>query len=295
MKQDILLESGTNELEIVLFEIGGSSFGINVLKVREIIQPLPITATPNSHHHVEGIIRLREEVIPVVDLAKVLDLAPSDKGASDKFIIAELNQMKVAFHVHSVSRIHRISWNQIEKPSDLSTGFEAHTNGIVKMNDKLALLLDFEKIIVDINPKTGLDINAVKALGERERSDKYVLIAEDSTTLRQLLKDTLNEAGYEKLRFFENGYLLWDYLDNERQEQNDPDLIITDIEMPQMDGHHLTKKLKEDPRWNQIPVIVFSSIISEDLFHKGEKVGADEQISKPQIAKLIERIDQLVS
>ncbi|THG90463.1 chemotaxis protein CheV [Alkalihalobacillus alcalophilus ATCC 27647 = CGMCC 1.3604] len=294
MSQDILLESGTNELEIVMFEVASSTFGINVLKVREIINPLPITATPNSHQHVEGVIRLRQEVIPVVDLAKVLALPASNKPENDKLIIAELNQIKVAFHVHTVSRIHRISWQQIEKPSELSTGFENHTSGIVKMEEHLALLLDFEKIIVDINPKAGLNLEEVKALGERERSNKQIIIAEDSATLRKLLEDTLTTAGYGQLRFFENGQLLWDYLEQQQELQTDPiDLIITDIEMPQMDGHHLTKKIKEHSLWGNTPVVIFSSLISEDLYHKGEVVGANAQISKPQITKLIQTLDDL--
>lgn len=113
-KNKILLESGTNELEIVMFKVGTGLFGINVLKVREIINPLPITKTPNGHPHVEGVIRLRQEVIPVVDLAKVLNFPPSENPQQDKFIISELNKMKVAFHVHSVSRIHRISWNKLK-------------------------------------------------------------------------------------------------------------------------------------------------------------------------------------
>ncbi|KYG34866.1 chemotaxis protein CheV [Alkalihalobacillus trypoxylicola] len=295
LNHDILLESGTNELEIVLFTIANSSFGINVLKVREIINPLPITATPNSHQHVEGIIRLRQEVIPVVDLANVLALPPSEKPAQDKLIIAELNKMKVAFHVHSVSRIHRISWEQIEKPSDLSTGFESHTIGIVKMDQILALLLDFEKIVVDINPKTGLDVEEVKSLGERERSNKHILIAEDSAVLRKLLEETLSTAGYNHLHFFNDGKAAWTYLSTENVENPVIDLVISDIEMPQMDGHHLTKKIKEHPELNQIPIVIFSSIISDDLYHKGEKVGATEQISKPEIGRLITTIDQCLA
>ncbi|PAM93358.1 chemotaxis protein CheV, partial [Flavobacterium sp. IR1] len=156
------------------------TFGINVLKVREIINPLPITLTPNAHKHVEGVIRLRQEVIPVVDLAKVLNLTASDDPAQDKFIVAELNKMKVAFHVHSVSRIHRISWEQIEKPSELSLNAESHTIGIVKLEEEMSLLLDFEKIVVDINPKTGLSVEQIKKLGQRERSEKRIMISEDS-------------------------------------------------------------------------------------------------------------------
>ncbi|WP_100404201.1 chemotaxis protein [Bacillus solitudinis] len=298
-KSNILLESGTNELELVMFSIGHSTFGINVLKVREIINPLPITDTPNGHPNVEGVIRLRQEVIPVVDLAKVLNMPPSGQPETDKFIISELNKMKVAFHVHSVSRIHRISWEQIEKPSELSQGMQAQTIGIVKMDEGMALLLDFEKIVVDISPESGLSIEKVKAMGPRQRSLKRIVIAEDSAILRKLLQDTLSEAGYDQLTFFENGRLAWNYLEQISEKDKDEvektvDVIITDIEMPQMDGHHLTRRIKESPELNQVPVIIFSSLITDDLFHKGEIVGADAQISKPEIVQLVEMLDQFI-
>ncbi|WP_088105293.1 chemotaxis protein [Halalkalibacter urbisdiaboli] len=298
-KNGILLESGTNELEIVMFSIGRSTFGINVLKVREIINPLPVTDTPNGHPHVEGVIRLRQEVIPVVDLAKVLNLPPSEHPEQDKFIISELNKTKVAFHVHNVSRIHRISWEQIEKPSELSQGMQAQTIGIVKMEETMALLLDFEKIVVDISPESGLSVEKVKAMGPRQRSEKRILIAEDSAILRKLLQDTLVEAGYDSLQFFENGRMAWDYLEQlshktSSEIEKKVDIIITDIEMPQMDGHHLTRRIKETNSLTHIPIIIFSSLITDDLFHKGEKVGANGQISKPEIVQLVEMIDQFI-
>ena len=293
-KSNILVESGTNELEIVLFSVGNSTFGINVLKVREIINPMPVTETPNSHKHVEGIIRLRQEVIPVVNLAKVLNVPESKHPGQDRFIISELNQTKVAFHVHGVSRIHRISWEQIEKPSELSQGGLSPTIGIVKMDELMALLLDFEKIVVDINPESGLSIEQVKKLGPRQRSAKRILIAEDSAILRKLLHDTLAEAGYESLQFFENGKSAWQYLEllaSEGLEEVNRrmDVIITDIEMPQMDGHHLTVKIKENQNLKHIPVVIFSSLITSDLFHKGERVGANAQsILEALLQSLIE-------
>lgn len=298
-KSKILLESGTNELEIVMFKVGSGTFGINVLKVREIINPLPITETPNGHPHVEGVIRLRQEVIPVVNLAQVLNFPPSENPQQDKFIISELNKIKVAFHVHSVSRIHRISWEQIEKPSQLSAGEQAHTIGIVKMDDEMSLLLDFEKIVVDISPESGVNVESLKVLGPRDRSTKRIVAAEDSAILRKLLNDTLAEAGYENVRFFENGRAAWEYLqalanDETRDPSNEVNLIITDLEMPQMDGHHLTVKIKENPRLNPIPVVIFSSLITDDLYHKGEKVGASAQVSKPEIVQLVQHIDKLI-
>ncbi|HLR23721.1 MAG TPA: chemotaxis protein [Pseudogracilibacillus sp.] len=296
---DILLESGTNELEVVMFKIGSGNYGINVLKVREIINAMELTPIPNAHPDVEGVIRLREEVLPVVNLEKVLGIEPSENPSNDKFIIGELNKLKVAFRVHHVSRIHRISWEQIEKPTELSAGDEAYAIGIIKLEEYMSILLDFEKIIVEIQPSTGVNVDKLGVLGHRERSQKRLVVAEDSPMLRRLLKETLEEAGYERLTFFENGKEAWDYLGEVIEDEPDSikhhvDLLITDIEMPQMDGHHLTDLIKKDNRLKDLPVIVFSSLITDDLYHKGDKVGADAQVSKPEIVDLVQEIDALV-
>jgi two-component system, chemotaxis family, chemotaxis protein CheV len=295
----ILLESGTNELEIIEFGIGQDSFGINVIKVREVINPLPLTRTPKGHPCVMGIIQLRGEVLPVIDLAKVLGYPPSEHPGQDKLIIAELNQMKVAFHVHSVARIHRISWGQIEKPDEFSRGLESSTTGIIKMDDeRFILLVDFEKVVVDISPESGINLGRIKELGLRKRSDKRILIAEDSMILRRLIQETLEEAGYVNLTFCHDGSEAWNYLEGLTRDNADVtkelQLIITDIEMPKMDGHHLTKRIKEDKQLKQLPVVIFSSLITDDLHHKGAAVGAEAQVSKPEIVQLVKVIDSLV-
>lgn len=292
----ILLETGTNELEIVEFGIGKNKFGINVIKVKEIINPVPITVVPHAHNNIEGIIELRGEVLPVVNLADALGFPPSDTPEQDKFIVAEFNQQKVVFHVHSVTQIHRISWTQIEKPSDMYQGLDSQIIGVIKLNGEMILLLDFEKVVVEINPETGINVQQVKKLGKRPNSEKRLVIAEDSPLLRKLIHDTLEEAGFHYLEFFENGLDTLNYL--EKLAETDTNLtdkvhlIITDIEMPQMDGHHLTKRIKEHPQLSKIPVIIFSSLITDSLRHKGQVVGADAQISKPEITELIKLIDE---
>ncbi|PYZ95241.1 chemotaxis protein CheV [Salipaludibacillus keqinensis] len=288
----ILLESGTNELEVIVFEVGAGIFGINVMKVREIIQPLDVTIMPHSHPNVEGVIRLRDEIIPVIDLAKAIGFQQSENPGQDKLIVSELNQVKVAFHVHSVSRIHRISWEQIEKPNKLSQGLQDLTIGVIKMDDNMILLLDYEKVVYDIMPEAGISSKKLEGIETKDRSNKKVLIAEDSPILRQLLKNTLNEAGYNQLVFTEDGKEAWEYLKDASKE--DVELLITDIEMPLMDGHHLTKRVKEHAELKKLPVIIFSSLISGDLFHKGERVGADAQISKPEVGKLVQKLDMLL-
>lgn len=296
---NILLESGTNELEIVLFGIGDGTFAINVLKVREIIVPMPITKIPNSHEFVEGVIQLRGEVIPVIDLARVLNIPPSADGENDKFIVSELNEIKIAFRVHNIFQIQRVSWQQIEKPHDLSAGRQPYATGIIKLGDRMSILLDLEKIVVEINPDLGGDVDSLKVLGERERTLKKIVAAEDSAVLRQLLKDTLSEAGYENVAFFQNGQEAWEYLEMIAEDESlDPkeqvQLVLTDIEMPRMDGHHLTYRIKQHDRLKDIPVIIFSSLITEELYHKGESVGATSQVSKPKIVDLVKEIDKYI-
>ena len=294
----ILLESGTNELEIVEFEVANNKFGINVIKVKEIIQPIQVTFIPHAHPHVEGIIQLRGEVLPVVDMLRVLGIQNTERNPQQKYIVAEFNKQRVVFHVDNVTQIHRISWNQIEKPSDMYQGGTSQVIGVIKQNEQMILLLDFEKIMVDINPDSGINVESVRKLGKRDRSEKRILIAEDSPLLRKLLFDTMNEAGYVNVEFFENGRDAFDYLESLVRDGGDVSehiqLVITDIEMPQMDGHHLTRKIKEHPLLQKLPVIIFSSLITDDLRHKGDQVGAEDQISKPEIAELILRIDQLI-
>lgn len=294
----ILLESGTNELEIVEFEVGSNKFGINVIKVKEIIQPIPVTFIPHAHPHVEGIIQLRGEVLPVVDMKKVLGLPNTDYNAQQKYIVAEFNKQRVVFHVDNVTQIHRFSWDQIEKPTEIYQGGSSQVIGVIKRDNFMLLLLDFEKIMVDINPDSGINVASVKKLGKRERSEKKIVIAEDSPLLRKLLHDTMLEAGYANVEFFENGKDALDYLLSIAEKTDDiskyVQLMVTDIEMPQMDGHHLTKQVKSNPVLKKLPIIIFSSLITDDLRHKGEEVGAEDQISKPEIAELILKVDEYI-
>ncbi|MGV2940989.1 chemotaxis protein [Mesobacillus sp. LC4] len=294
----ILLESGTNELEIVEFGIGQNKFAINVMKVKEILNPVPVVVIPNAHPYVEGIMELRGEVLPVINVAAALGLQESTNPQQDKFIVAEFNQQKTVFHVHTVSQIHRISWTQIEKPSDMYQGQESQIIGVIKLGGDMVLFLDFEKILLEINPESGIKVSDVKKLGPRERSMKRIVIAEDSAMLRKMLHETLTEAGFQYLEFFENGQDAITYLEhlaeNEEVFSEAVQLVITDIEMPQMDGHHLTKRIKEHHILEKLPVIIFSSLITNELRHKGSVVGADAQISKPEISELVLKIDELI-
>ncbi|ENA0410850.1 chemotaxis protein CheV [Listeria monocytogenes] len=298
-EKGILLQSGTNELEIVTFTVGENLFCINVLKVKEIIHPLEVTPVPDSNPAIEGVSQVRGEIMPVVNLTRVMKL-PEIEPENTKFIITELNQMKIVFRVDEVHRIQRISWEQIEEPEKLSIGLEELAVGIVKLDGNLVLLLDYEKIIYEISGNADFAVTGEDRMARKvNREEKTIFIAEDSQMLRQLLEDTLHEAGYTNLQFFANGREAQEHIFKLLKEQKEQtfenvNLLITDIEMPQMDGHHLTKVIKEDEIGRELPVVIFSSLITEDLEHKGAGVGADAQVSKPNIHQLINILDELV-
>ena len=294
----ILLETGTNEIEIMEFTIDGNLYGINVAKVREIMMSAPVRPMPHSHPAVEGIFKPRDTVITVVDLPKYLNGDDGPKGEKDLFIITNLNKIFIAFRVHTVVGISRISWRDIQKPdSTVSGGAEGVATGIAQCGDDLVTILDFEKITADIAPQTSIQMSEIDELGERKRSDQPIWVAEDSILLTQMIREALTRAGYTNLNMFPNGAELWEALSPLREEENLDDqvaLVITDLEMPQMDGHHLTKLIKEDSRLKRIPVVIFSSLITEEMRRKGKEVGADEQLSKPEIGHLIGILDQLL-
>ena len=206
--------------------------------------------------------------------------------------------MNIAFRVHTVVGISRISWEDIQKPDKtLSNGEEGVATGIASCSGRLVTILDFEKIVTEIAPETGIQVDDIDKLGEREIRDEHIILAEDSILLTKMIKDSLMRAGYVNLLNFNNGREAWDYLNlirNDSDFHEKAALLITDIEMPEMDGHRLTKLVKEDEVMKSMPVIIFSSLINEEMWRKGKQLGADEQLSKPEIGRLVEVMDELL-
>lgn len=296
MDTNILLESGTNELEVLEFTLGDNHYGINVAKIREILQYMPVTPVPNTHPSVEGIFMPRDTMITVINLKNCLNLPQTDEKGL--FIITNFNKLNVAFHVDQVIGIHRVSWENIIKPDETLTGEQGSTaTGVIKMDDRLIVILDFEAIVASISPQTGLRVNDIDEMEARDRSDATILIAEDSALLSKLITECLKKSGYTNLIVEENGQEAWDVI-KDMQAKGDItkhlDCIITDIEMPLMDGHRLTKLVKSDTELRDIPVIIFSSLVNEEMRKKGEQLGADAQLTKPEIGKLVEAIDKLI-
>lgn len=295
-KKGILLETGTNEFEIVEFTVGKVNYGINVAKVREVINLVPVTQMPNSHHYVDGVFTLRGRVMPLVNLPRCLG-NEDQESSSKNIIVSELNNYFVGFLVNEVSRIHRVSWSVMEPPPSVTNS--DMVVGIIKMGEKIVILLDFEKIVADINPQINVKLTTIPQSSDdmkELRKTKKIMVAEDSKMLRDLLISTLHDSGYLNVTAYNDGKEAWEALsaivDSGAPIEEKIHMLITDIEMPQMDGHHLLKRVREDRTLHKLPVVIFSSLINEEMRRKGEAIGADGQISKPEIAQLIEIIDR---
>lgn len=296
METNILLESGTGEVEVIEFLVNNKHYAINVIKVKEVIEVDNVTKVPQSNPAIEGLILCREKIFPLIDLSYILGQKCTAKKKF-KTIICEFNKISVAFKIDDIVAVHRIGWNKILKPDDIAVN--PLVIGNILLKDKIILLLDFEKIVTDINPSTGISEERIVNVDYKDRSHIKVFLADDSSLIRKLLKDTLTKAGFKKLTIFDDGKQPLDKLLEivDKKGENffeDVQVLITDIEMPQMDGHTLTRKIKEHPILKKLPVIIFSSLITDDLKHKGTSVGANAQLSKPDIGELVSIIDTYI-
>ena len=306
----VLLESDTNELEIVEFrvdEVDASGtvvpcyYGVNVAKVREIIRLPHLWKSFHSNPAVEGMIQLRDQVIAVINLATLLNKS-ADGIEPDRVIVLEFNRMKVGVLVHSVSRIYRISWEQVEPPGPMVGNTQI--TGLVKMAERIILVLDFEKIIGELAGTSlffALDEKLVAGQETQDRTTRRILVADDSPFIRNTMCSTLRGAGYQ-VEEASNGEEAWDLiaakLDRCRTTgsylSNEVSLLITDVEMPKMDGLHLTSRVKKHADLSQLPVVIFSSLASEDNIRKWHSLGADGIITKPDLPNLVSVADRLL-
>lgn len=315
----ILLESGTNELEIIEFQLNkiqpdGSTkvayYGINVAKVREIIKPPETTEYPNSHPCVTGIFNLRGRLIPLIHLAQWLGIHTEQQVDKKRVIVTEFNQMFNGFLVDNVSRIYRISWENVESPSQfLESSQNDCVVAVVRMENRLMMLLDFERILSDINPELSMERYNVADDRNVRHEDDYVsrrnqctvLVAEDSAFIRRMLEDTLSSAGYNVLSA-PNGEDALGILQDFEKEARQSDvpvtslihMLITDVEMPRMDGMHLVKRLREADTFTAMPIAMFSSIMSTENRNKALSLGVNDTITKPEIGRLVQLVDRHV-
>ena len=301
-KTEILLETGTNELEILEFLIrektGGdapsvpSYFGVNVAKVMQVIESPRLERKESAQHPCFlGTIPLRGHILPVLDLAVWLGME-REETPYDIVIVTEFSQQVTGFLVTGVTEIHRVGWTEVIPPSGyVSRIGTTSIVGLVDRGDRFIQLLDVESIISDLSPEDRM-IGA----GSVRASRRYkALVADDSATIRLLLQGNLESANFD-LHIVNNGREALDYALKMKEKAEETgnihdhlDIIVSDIEMPLMDGFTLTKHIKTDPVLKDLPVILYSSIITKELLHKGQSVGADEQIAKPEMDSMAER------
>ncbi|MGL5285997.1 two-component system, chemotaxis family, response regulator CheV [Aeromonas sp. RU39B] len=314
----ILTESGTNELEIIEFHLHKqlpdgrekvAYYGINVAKVREVIRVPETTDYPNAQPHMVGVFSLRDRLIPLVDLAGWLRVKTRSDLVGKVVIVTDFNRMANGFLVDSVSRIHRVSWEDVESPSQfLEAGENDCVVAVVRRDGNLIMILDFERIIATINPELSMEKYDVTqdrrvVLSDRmmaKRDAKTVLVVDDSAFIRKLIENTLSTAGYHVITAKDGGDAL-DMLSDIEQHalaEKQPvsayvNAIVTDVEMPRMDGMHLLKRLRENPMFEQMPIVMFSSIMSEDNRAKALQLGANDTITKPELGRMVGMIDEL--
>ncbi len=294
---NILLESGTNELELLVFKIADQCYGVNVAKVREVIDPVPVTQLPLGHPNVVGVFQLRDSVIPLVNLPNSLSTAADCDETNGKIIVMEFNDQRVAFLVDAVNYIHRVNVDKVEPIPDVEGVRDAPVTFIVQIDEDLVQMVDFEKLVFDIAGVTSFDLESDGTGGGLDRGAQRILMAEDSHTMRKVILANLNQAGFTDVKACNDGQDAWEALEQDVTENGSLsyDLIITDIEMPQVDGLRLTWLIKNDDRMKDVPVVIFSSLVSSDNEKKCKAVGANAQITKPQLGQLVDLLDELLS
>ncbi|ELJ8548612.1 chemotaxis protein CheV [Vibrio cholerae] len=313
----ILTESGTNELEIIEFHLekvlpdGRTKtcyYGINVAKVREVIRVPETTDYPNAQPHMIGVFSSREILTPLVDLAGWLGVPTSTDISKKYVIVTDFNRMTNGFLIDSISRIHRISWNDVESPSQfLEAGEQDCVVAVVRQDKKLIMILDFEKIIADINPELSMEkydvtVDRKVDLNQRmvtKRNAKTIMVVDDSAFIRSLIQDTLSSAGYNIIACKDGGEAHEKLMELKQaaKEENVPvselvDAVVTDVEMPRMDGMHLIKRLRDDDSYSSMPIVMFSSLMSDDNRAKALALGANDTLTKPEIGKMVAMMDK---
>lgn len=309
---DILLESGTNEFEVLTFHLGGFTYGVNVAKVREVIQPQPVIDIPNKHNSVIGLFTLRNTTLTLIDLGKHLGMTRGvDRAALEatteiddamhqrSIIVTEFNNVRIGFLVDSVDRIHRMTWEHMLPipPMVFRMNTEgtmiSSVTGAINIDNRLILMVDFESVADSILMERKLACGSVDNPSNVDRGSKVVVMAEDSPFMRQQIRNVMIESGYTKVEIYSDGQDAWEAISQPGRSKIDA--VVSDIEMPRLDGLALTRQIKQTAALRDIPVVLFSSLISEDNANKGRTVGASVQIPKPELPDLVHLVDRIVT
>lgn len=306
--QEILLESGTNEMEILEFYLGDQSFGINVQKLQEIIcyDPAKRTAMPESLPSMLGVYLVRGSSIPLVDLTSHLRRRPAAEPSAEArsiVLVCHFNGKATGFLVDGVNQIHRVNWQNVEPMAPLIERFRPRFTGTVHVEEREVLIVDLEHIMAEVDPEMGMVFDqeaeaSLPAKGSMSRGDVGLLVAEDSVIIRLGIQNVLTSAGYGRVKAFADGMECFEELSrlkarsaSEKEVLEEIQLLISDIEMPRMDGLTLCRRIREELGLKELKVVLFSSLISDQMAHKCKSVGADTWLSKPQIPALVKIVD----
>jgi two-component system, chemotaxis family, chemotaxis protein CheV len=299
--------AGTNKLEILLFTLGRDTlsgrtetFGINVFKVREVMRAPAITRAPDMSPSVEGMVSLRGMLVPVVDLAKYASMSTEPNGKV--MIITEYNGCTQGFLVEAVDTILRLDWSAMKVPPDM---LSFKTGGLVTAvtelaDGRLVMMMDVERVLAETtDTASDLAFRSIRRLG---MPDRTILFADDSSVARKQILSTLEALDVGHIEA-QNGRQAWDELQriaNHASVSGQPvsdfvQVILTDVEMPEMDGYMLTRKIKADQRFSGIPVLMHSSLSGDSNQQLGKSVGVDEYVSKFEPQRLADTLTRLLA
>ncbi len=294
-----ILQVGTNQMELVdfrMFELKEDSrvyegiYGINIAKVKEIIKYPNLIKIPSKDSLIEGIYNLRGEVIPIVSLAKWLGINEPEDVKTKKVIITIFNDITVGFIVHDAKRIRRISWRFVRPPSEvLRHQYGNKIVGTINLDEEhVMIILDFESICEELGIFSEDDVKRIKDVAIQGVKDKQkkakILIADDSATARKIIKTAVGPLA-ERIIETKDGQEAWDVLNKLYNDTNGNikdaiDIIITDVEMPNMDGYRFAKLVKGDERFKDIPVVMNTSLSGSANLQKAKDVGVDDFCTK---------------
>jgi two-component system chemotaxis response regulator CheV len=297
---DMENELDTNDLELLEFSVGGENYGINIAKVSEIIIHCELTCVPNSSSAVEGVFMHRNRLVTVIDLHEVLHADRPPEGEKTLLIVCDFDQLSVAFDVTNVNGIQRLKWTQVEMPPTVAGNADSGlATGVAKIGDKIMMILDFEKIVCDMNAGQEFEIGTVSEFRLPHGFDfsRKVVVVEDSVFLNKVMSDALKKVGFTNVSQFYNGKDAWAYISGLRGTDLTRTLgaITSDIEMPQMDGHTLVRLIRGEKEFARTPIVMFSSLIHDNVRQKGESAGANAQFSRSQLHECIKTVVELMS
>ena len=286
--------AGENRLELLLFNLGGRQhFGINVFKVQEVIQCPGLTTIPHAHRIMKGLAHLRGKTIPVLDLAMAIGKKPLENIKDSYVIISEYNRSTQGFLVNGVDKIININWDDVQPPPK-GLGNDNYMTAVTRVDDELIEIIDVEKILAEmIGIMTELkdgrgDLNAERVL--------RILVADDSSVARKQIKRTLDQMGVE-VTLANNGKEAHEILQNAvtdgRVVSDSFDILISDVEMPVMDGYTLTKSVREDERLRQIPIMLHTSLSGSFNDKMVATVGADRFVPKFRAEEFADEVTAL--